>query len=134
MCWCRYLCFERAALCTALEGNPIMKWHRPFSGPLALAALPPIVAALLPILAALLLPVLAVAESHIQTVPVNGALRTTAHVDFKIIIPKTLSLDVGTESRRSQGAPMVAIISNNRTVTLGVTVSTGRMVCTVSTP
>jgi hypothetical protein len=114
-----------------------MKWHRPFSGPLALAAVLPIVAALLPILAALLppilvallLPVLAVAESHIQTVPVNGALRTTAHVDFKIIIPKTLSLDVATECIPGGAYPAAPA------KTLGsVTVSTGRMVCTVSTP
>jgi hypothetical protein len=96
--------------------NPILKWSRAFSGPLALAAL------LLPIVAALLLPVWAVAESHIQSGAVNGAVRASAHVDFKIIIPKMLSLDVGTELHRGQGAQRVAIFSNNRTVTLGATV------------
>jgi hypothetical protein len=88
--------------------EPIMKWPWAIGGPL--------------ISAALLLPILAAAESHIQSVAVNGALRATAHVDFKITIPKMLSLDVGTELHRGQGAQRVAIISNNRTVTLGATV------------
>jgi hypothetical protein len=85
-----------------------MKWSWAFNGPLALAAL--------------LLPMMAAPESHIQGVAVNGAVRASAHVDFKIIIPRTLSLDVGPESHRGQGARMVAITSNNRTVTLGATV------------
>jgi hypothetical protein len=87
-----------------------MKWSWAFNGPLALTAL--------------LLPMTAVPESHIQAAAVNDAVRASAHVDFKIIIPRTLSLDVGIESHRGQGARMVAITSNNRTVTLGVTVHT----------
>jgi hypothetical protein len=65
---------------------------------------------------------MAAPESHVQGGAVNGAVRASAHVDFKIIIPRTLSLDVGPESHRGQGALMVAITSNNRTVTLGATI------------
>jgi len=85
-----------------------MKWSWAFSGPLTSAVL--------------LLPNLAAAESHIETAPVTGPTRATAHVDFKIIIPKMLALDVGPPSHPGQGAQNVAIISNNRTVTLGATV------------
>jgi hypothetical protein len=85
-----------------------MNWSWAFHGPLALTAL--------------LLPMTAVPESHIRAAAVNGAVRASAHVDFRIIIPRTLSLDVGPESHRGQGAQMVAITSNNRTVTLGATI------------
>jgi len=87
-----------------------MKWSWAFSGPLASAAL--------------LLPILAAAESHLETAAVTGPphAHATAHVDFRIIIPKMLALDVGTEVNGEQNAQTVAIISNNRTVTLGATV------------
>ncbi len=68
--------------------------------------------------AALLLPTLAATESHLQTEAVGTALRATAHVNFKIIIPSMLSLDVASGSDLTPGAHTVAIFSNSRNVTL----------------
>lgn len=68
--------------------------------------------------AALLLPFLAAADSHLQTGASGGALRATAHLDFKIIIPQVLSMDVANGEDRVAGAKTVAIFSNSRNVTL----------------
>jgi len=72
--------------------------------------------------AALLLPSLAAAESHLQTAPASTAIRATAHVDFKIIIPRVLSLDVASGADPVPGAHAVAIFSNSRNVTLAASV------------
>jgi hypothetical protein len=63
--------------------------------------------------AVLLLPLMAVAESHLQTGS-GAALVATAHLNFKIVIPPVLSLQVG------DSGP-VAIMSNGRTVALTAT-------------
>jgi hypothetical protein len=63
--------------------------------------------------AALLLPLMAVAESHLQTGS-GAALAATAHLNFKIVIPQVLSIQVG------DSGP-VAIMSNGRSVALTAT-------------
>jgi hypothetical protein len=73
---------------------------------------------------ALLLPLTVVPESRIQTGAPRAALSATAHVNFKIIIPKVLYLHVGAGNDRVAGAGTVAIMSNNRNVTLNATVRT----------
>jgi hypothetical protein len=57
-----------------------MKWHEALSGLMNGTALAP------------LLPLTAVSESHIQTGSVSSVSSTTAHVNFKIVIPQVLYL------------------------------------------
>ena len=66
--------------------------------------------------AALTLPLMAFGESNLQTG--TTALTATAHVDFRIVIPKVLSLGVAGGDTQVLGAQRVAIFSNSRTVTL----------------
>jgi hypothetical protein len=72
--------------------------------------------------AALLLPLMAMPESHLQT-GAGSAVVATAHLNFKIVIPQVLSLQVGGESEAAAGARTVAIMSNGRTVTLQSTIA-----------
>ena len=51
--------------------------------------------------AAMALPLIATAESNYQTG--NGTLSATAHVDFTIVVPRTLYLRVGTGSSYTTG-------------------------------
>ncbi|MGO9513411.1 MAG: hypothetical protein ACLP2F_07175 [Steroidobacteraceae bacterium] len=83
--------------------------------------------------AALLLPLLAETDSHLQPGAAGAALRATAHIDFKIVIPQVLYLDLdgGTDrvagargTDRIAGAQTVAIMSNSHNVTLAATVRT----------
>jgi len=71
----------------------------------------------------LLLPLWAAAESHLQVGTANGKVSATAHVDFRIVIPKVLSLGLAGGDTQSPGAQRVAIFSNSRNVTLAA--STG---------
>jgi hypothetical protein len=71
--------------------------------------------------AALLLPISTGAESHLQMGAPGAALKATAHVDFKIVIPPVLSLDVNERSVRVPGAQPVTVMSNSRNVTLAAT-------------
>jgi hypothetical protein len=72
--------------------------------------------------AALLLPSLAATESHLQAGAASTAIHATAHVDFKIIIPRVLSLHVDNAAARVPGAQTVAVFSNSRNVTLAASV------------
>lgn len=123
----------QATCCTVdiftVSKNSILKWSWVIGRPLSCAAL--------------LLPFLASADSQLNTRAVNGAVLATAHLDFKIIIPKVLSLEMGTLRLESGigGQPCgrhSAIMSNNRNVTLsataGAAANTHRMTCTVSMP
>ena len=74
--------------------------------------------------AALLLPLMVAAESHIQTKTAGTATAVTAHVNFKIIIPKVLYLRVGSGDDLTVDTETVAIMSNSRNVTLNATVRT----------
>jgi hypothetical protein len=90
-------------------GKPIVKWSKGFNGSMSVVAL--------------LLPSMVAAESHIQT-EASAAPAVTAHVNFKIIIPKVLYLRVGSETARTAAAETVAIMSNGRNVLLNATVRT----------
>jgi hypothetical protein len=72
--------------------------------------------------AALLVPMAAVPESRVQTAEPGAALQATAHLNFKIVIPKVLYLRVaGVDDRDLQ---TVAIMSNSRNVWLTATLRT----------
>jgi hypothetical protein len=64
--------------------------------------------------AALLLPLSATPESHIQAPTTDSKSSATAHVDFKIIIPRVLYLQVS-------DADTVAVMSNSHNVALTTT-------------
>jgi hypothetical protein len=76
---------------------------------------------------ALLLPSMVAAESHIQTKAAGTASVAMARVNFKIVIPTVLYMQVGNAADRALGADrplgadMVAIMSNSRNVTLNAT-------------
>jgi hypothetical protein len=71
--------------------------------------------------AALLVPMMAVPESRIQEGAGTG-LQATAHLNFKIVIPKVLYLHVAGANDR--GAQTVAIMSNSRNVWLTASLRT----------
>ena len=71
--------------------------------------------------AALLLPFLAAADSQLASG--SATLRASAHLDFKIIIPRVLSLDLPGELRGGTGAQPVAIYSNSRSIAFGPTIT-----------
>ena len=93
-----------------LDVSNIVKWSWAFNGLLGSAAL--------------LLPVAAVPESRIQSEAPSGAVQATAHVNFRIVIPKVLYLHVGTGDERDPDPETVAVMSNNRNVWLTATVRT----------
>ncbi len=64
----------------------------------------------------------AVPESRIQTAEPGTALQATAHVNFKIVIPKVLYLHV--EGVNDRDPQTVAVMSNSRNVWLTATLRT----------
>jgi hypothetical protein len=66
----------------------------------------------------LLLPLWASAESQLQVGPQREKVSAAAHVDFRIVIPQVLSLDLVGNGTQATGAQRVAIFSNSRNVTL----------------
>jgi hypothetical protein len=98
----------------------ILKWSRAFNGVVGTAAL--------------LLPLSAAPESHIQAQTTKTATDTAssaaAHVDFKIIIPRVLSLSVAdVDTTAATTGPVatvrfntVAVASNSHNVALTATV------------
>jgi hypothetical protein len=66
----------------------------------------------------LLLPLWAAAESHLQAAPESRKVPATAHVDFRIVIPKVLSVGMAGGDTQDPAAQKVAIFSNSRNVTL----------------
>ena len=54
--------------------------------------------------AALLLPLTAVPDSHVETARAGAVPSATAHVNFKIVIPRVLSLQVGDGKALAQNA------------------------------
>lgn len=92
-----------------------MKWSKALNGSMGTAAL--------------LLPMMVAGESHIQTEAAGTAATATAHVNFKIVIPKVLylrvgGLRVGGGNEPIEGAETVAVMSNSRNLTLNATVRT----------
>ncbi len=73
--------------------------------------------------ASLLLPLAAAAESHLQAATASGKASATAHLDFRIVIPKVLSLHLADIDTRGTGAQRVTIYSNSRNVTLAASTS-----------
>jgi hypothetical protein len=73
----------------------------------------------------LLLPLWTAAESHLQAAPESRKVSATAHVDFRIVIPKVLSVGLTGGDSQGPGAQRVAIFSNSRNVTLAA--SSGSM-------
>jgi hypothetical protein len=71
--------------------------------------------------AALLLPLPAAAESQIHA-DAPRRVTASAHVDFKIVIPKILSMEVLSGIQSGVDVQRVAIGSNGRTVVLAATV------------
>jgi hypothetical protein len=67
-----------------------MKWHEALSGLMSGTVL--------------LLPLTAMPESQIQTGSANGVSSITAHVNFKIVIPQVLYLQVGAGKAIAQDA------------------------------
>ena len=86
----------------------IVKWHCAFNGLMGGTAL--------------LLPLMAVPESRIESESARTASSTTAHVNFKIVIPPVLFLHVGPGNDGTAGADTVGIVSTGRNVTLNATV------------
>jgi hypothetical protein len=72
--------------------------------------------------AALLVPMMAVPESRIQSEGAGTGLQATAHLNFKIVIPKVLYLHVA--GANDHDAQTVAIMSNSRNVWLTATLRT----------
>ena len=71
-----------------------------------------------------MLPLTAVPESRVETAAPGTALLATAHVNFKIIVPRVLYLQVGNSTDRALGAETVAVMSNSHNATLNATVRT----------
>ena len=69
----------------------------------------------------LLAPLWAASESQIQVPAAHRAATASAHVNFKVVIPKVLSLAVVGDADAPQRAQSVAIGSNGRTVSLAAT-------------
>ena len=67
---------------------------------------------------ALLLPLASGAESHLQAAGASAKVSAMARVDFRIVIPPVLSLDVPGGDNQGAGTQKVAIFSNNRNVAL----------------
>lgn len=72
----------------------------------------------------LLPPTIVEAESRIQTGAANATLSATAHVNFKIVIPKVLYLHVDGGTDGAVGSQTVAVMSNGRNVALNATIRT----------
>ena len=73
---------------------------------------------------ALLMPLMAAAESQNESAAATPALYATAHLNFKIVIPKVLSMQVAGENDRIAGAQTVAVTSTGRSVAMNATVLT----------
>jgi hypothetical protein len=74
--------------------------------------------------AALLLPLTAATESQIRTGGPSASLSATAQLNFKIIIPKVLYLQVGREGDRIEGPQTVGIMSNSHNIALNASLRT----------
>ena len=71
--------------------------------------------------AALLLPLTAASESHLQTAAPTAPVTATGSVNFKIVIPKVLSLQMADGNSLSLDAQLVTIMSNGHNVSLNAT-------------
>lgn len=74
--------------------------------------------------AALLLSLMAAADSQLQTGAATASAGASAHLNFRIIIPKTLSLRVQDASEPGGHSETVSVHSNGHSVALNATVRT----------
>ena len=74
----------------------------------------------------LLLPLWAAAESQLEGGGSNAKVSARAHVDFRIVIPKVLSLGLAGSDTEGRGAQRVSIFSNGRNVTLAASTGSTR--------
>jgi hypothetical protein len=74
--------------------------------------------------AALLLPPTAAPDSHLQAHAGSAASSAAAHVNFKIVVPPVLYLQVASANEGAADPRTVAIMSNNHNVTLTATIRT----------
>jgi hypothetical protein len=88
----------------------ITKWRAAFRGLISAAAL--------------LVPFMAAADSHLQTKAIDAKFITSAHVDFKIIIPPVIYLELRTGNERGKGPVRMHVMSNSRAVALHASVRT----------
>ncbi len=89
-----------------------MKWTCAFNGLMSTASL--------------LLPLTAASESHLQTAAPTARATATAGVDFKIVIPKVLSLQMSDAGSLSLDAQTVTVTSNGHNVSLNATERTAK--------
>jgi len=78
---------------------------------------------------ALFMPLMAAAESQVESGAATAALSATAHLNFKIVIPKVLYLQVASKAELITGEQTVAVMSTGREVTLNATVLTAARRC-----
>ncbi len=71
--------------------------------------------------ASLLLPLTAASESHVQTAAPTARAGASAAVNFRIVIPKVLSMQVNDGAGLSLDARTVTIMSSGHTVSLSAT-------------
>jgi hypothetical protein len=74
--------------------------------------------------AALLLPLTAATESDIRSGAPGRSLSATAQINFKIVIPKVLFLQVAPEANRVAGINTVTVMSNSHNVDLNASLRT----------
>jgi|HubBroStandDraft_1064217.scaffolds.fasta_scaffold00389_9 hypothetical protein len=72
----------------------------------------------------LLMPLTAAAESHIESAAATASLTAAAHLNFKIVIPTILYLQVASQGELIAGEQTAAVMSTGRDVTLNATVLT----------
>ncbi len=70
----------------------------------------------------LLMPMMATAESHMDFGAATGSLNAAAHLNFKIVIPNVLYLNVAGDHEHVAAAQTVAVMSTGRDVTLNATI------------
>jgi hypothetical protein len=74
--------------------------------------------------AALLLPSTAVPESRVATGSAGAALTATARLNFRIIIPRVLYVQVGSVSDPGPGPDKVSVMTNSHNASLNATLRT----------
>jgi hypothetical protein len=72
-------------------------------------------------IASLLLPLTAASESHVQSAAPTARVAAAASVNFKIVIPKVLSLQMSDAGSLWLDAQTVTIMSNGHNVSLNAT-------------
>jgi hypothetical protein len=87
------------------------------------------------IIAAVLLPLTAATESQVRSASPSASLSALAQINFKIVIPKALLLQVGREGVLLSAGTRRGVVHEARCTSEGKTsLEPGRVVCTASMP